>query len=83
MLPAGDMMITEDEVKRLGLSSNSIKVTSPFTGVEGIRAGIEVFHQLHCLNLLRMATYQDYYKTQKGGDIDTDAMDLRGHIGMS
>ncbi|KAK2055277.1 hypothetical protein LY76DRAFT_194757 [Colletotrichum caudatum] len=77
----GDQMISHAELEQLGLDPKSIKITNPITGEEGYRAGLEVFHQLHCLNLLRMATYPDYYSNPAvGGDVATDPEDLRGHI---
>lgn len=77
-------MISQAELERLGLDPTSIKWKHPTTGEEGYRVGIEVFHQLHCLNLLRMATWSEYYSQEEvGGDVATDPEDLRGHIGMS
>lgn len=79
----GDQMISHAELVKLGLDPKSIKITNPITGEEGYRAGLEVFHQLHCLNLLRQSSYPEYYnRTEVGGDVPTDAEDLRGHIGM-
>ncbi|AEO71899.1 uncharacterized protein THITE_2058307 [Thermothielavioides terrestris NRRL 8126] len=75
----GDMMISEDEVKRLGLPLNSLKITDPKTGKVGYRAAIEVFHQLHCLNLLRQFTWKEYY-LDEDGDINYDEEDVRGHV---
>lgn len=76
----GDQMITKDKLDHLGLDPKSLTIKDPKTGQEGYRVGIQVFHQLHCLNLLRQETYRDYYSTT-GGDIDTDPEDLRGHLG--
>jgi hypothetical protein len=78
----GDQMITHEELQRLGLDPTSLKVTNPKTGKVGYRAGIQVFHKLHCLNLLRQETYKEYY-SHTGGDIDVEPEDLRGHLGMS
>jgi hypothetical protein len=80
-MAVGDMMISEDEVKRLGLPLNSLKITDPKTGKVGYRAAIEVFHQLHCLNLLRQFTWKEYY-LDEDGDINYDEEDVRGHVGM-
>ena len=57
---------------------------NPRTGEWGYRAAIEVFHQLHCLNLLRQALYKDYYgRPDMGGDVTgTTHEDLFGHVGM-
>ncbi|KAK0753033.1 hypothetical protein B0T18DRAFT_308086, partial [Schizothecium vesticola] len=79
----GDIMITEEERVKLGLSPDSLKVQNPKTGEWGYRAGVEVFHQLHCLNLLRQALHKDYYeKPELGGDVgDADSPeDLFGHL---
>jgi len=80
----GDIMITEEEREKLGLSPDSLKIQNPRTGEWGYRAGVEVFHQLHCLNLLRQALYKDYYgQKELGGDVgDADGSeDLLGHVG--
>ncbi|KAK1750706.1 hypothetical protein QBC47DRAFT_393317 [Echria macrotheca] len=79
----GDIMITEAEREKLGLSPQSLKIQNPRTGEWGYRAGVEVFHQLHCLNLLRQAVYSDYYGNKSlGGDVgDADGPeDLFGHV---
>lgn len=78
----GDQMISGEEVDRLGLSRDSLKIKHPKTGVEGYRVGMEVFHQLHCLNLLRQFTWKEHY-SQSGGDVAADEADLRGHVGKA
>ncbi|KAH7156638.1 hypothetical protein EDB81DRAFT_880947 [Dactylonectria macrodidyma] len=75
----GDQMITQDELDRLGLDPASLKIKNPRTGEEGYRVGIQAFHQLHCLNLLRQDSYRDYY-SHHGGDIEVQPEDLRGHL---
>ncbi|KPM45147.1 hypothetical protein AK830_g1339 [Neonectria ditissima] len=75
----GDQMISRDELDRLGLDPSSLNIKNPKTGEEGYRAGMQVFHKLHCLNLLRQDTYKEYY-SQHGGDIEVDPKDLRGHL---
>lgn len=78
-------MITEEERVKLGLSPDSLKIQNPKTGEWGYRAGVEVFHQLHCLNLLRQVVHKDYYgQKDLGGDVgDADSKeDLFGHVGM-
>ncbi|ROW12401.1 hypothetical protein VMCG_00516 [Cytospora schulzeri] len=67
----GDQMISQNELDRLGLPRNSLKVTDPTTGKEGYRAAVEVFHQLQCLNLLRQYVYKEYY-VNVYSDIDRD-----------
>ncbi|EHA54043.1 hypothetical protein MCOR27_006993 [Pyricularia oryzae] len=80
-LDMGDTWMTEEEVKRLGLPLDSLKLKHPKTGKEGYRAAVEVFHQLHCLNLIRQAIYKDYYKDLKGdvGEAESPE-DLTGHV---
>ncbi|KAM0541233.1 hypothetical protein ACHAPJ_013321 [Fusarium lateritium] len=75
----GDQMISRVELDRLGLDATSLTVKDPKTGHVGYRVGIQVFHQLHCLNLLRQETYKEYY-SRMGGDIDVEPEDLRGHL---
>ncbi|KEZ43103.1 Aminobutyraldehyde dehydrogenase [Scedosporium apiospermum] len=74
----GDQMVSKDEALRLGLAPDSMTIKHPVTGVEGFRVGMEVFHQLHCLNLLRQFSFKEYY-SHTGGDVETDEEDLRGH----
>lgn len=75
-------MISEAELDRLGLPRNSLKVTDPKTGKEGYRAAVEVFHQLHCLNLLRQYVYKEYY-VNIYSDIQEEENGLKGHVGTS
>lgn len=80
----GDIMITEEERVKLGFSPKSLKIQHPVTGKWGYRAGVEVFHQLHCLNLIRQAVYKEYYSQEEvGGDVaEADGQeDLNGHVG--
>jgi len=75
-------MISKEELDRLGLPENSLKIKHPHTGEEGYRAAVEVFHQLHCLNLIRQAIYKDYYKNQYSDVSEADSKeDLQGHVG--
>ncbi|KAJ9134414.1 Tat pathway signal sequence [Pleurostoma richardsiae] len=75
----GDQMISEEELDRLGLPRNSLKIKHPKTGVEGYRAAVEVFHQLHCLNLLRMRIHKDYY-INIYSDIQEEEEGLQAHV---
>ena len=79
-MQVGDSILPEEDGLRLGLSPDSLVIEDPATGQKGFRVGMEVFHQLHCLNLLRQSTFKEYY-SHTGGDVDTDDDDLRGHIG--
>ena len=62
----GDQWVSETDISRLGMPETSLKVNHPQTGEEGYRVGMEVFHQLHCINLLRRVTYKDYYEPLGG-----------------
>jgi hypothetical protein len=76
----GDQMISASELAAIDKPDTVLKVSDPKTGVEGYRIGLEVFHQLHCLNLLRKATQLEYYKPI-GGDFADPPEKLRGHLG--
>lgn len=43
-------------------------------------ASVEALHLLHCLNMLRQATYEDYYKDKPGPWEDSPQV-LRFHLG--
>jgi hypothetical protein len=75
-------MITPEELKRIDMPESSLKVKHPETGVEGYRVGLEVFHQLHCINLLRQVTYKDYYMELGNGNFAGGEEELQMHTGM-
>lgn len=75
-------MITPEELKRIDMPESSLKVKHPETGVEGYRVGLEVFHQLHCINLLRQVTYKDYYMELGNGNFAGGQEELQMHTGM-
>lgn len=77
----GDQWISESDIRRLGMPETSLKVDHPQTGEQGYRVGIEVFHQLHCINLLRRVTYNDYYRTLSG-ELGVSREMLQKHTGM-
>lgn len=74
-------MITPEELGKIAMPTNSLKVKHPETGVEGYRVGLEVFHQLHCINLLRQVTYKDYYSRIGSGMLAAGAEELQNHTG--
>lgn len=76
-------MITPEELKRIDMPESSLKVKHPKTGVEGYRVGLEVFHQLHCINLLRQVTYKDYYLELGNGNFAGGQEELQMHTGTS
>ncbi|KAG9244481.1 hypothetical protein BJ878DRAFT_421308 [Calycina marina] len=76
----GDTMVSKDEMIKMGHDpEGTLQITDPDTGKKGYRVAVEVFHQLHCLNLLRQANYKTHYKPL-GGDIADAPMDLHGHL---
>lgn len=76
----GDQWISEVDIEKLGMPKTSLKVAHPETGAEGYRVGMEVFHQLHCINLLRRVTYKEYYEPL-GGEFAAGPEALRHHTG--
>ena len=68
-------MVSLKDFPTLDKPTDSLKVTDPKTGETGYRVGLEVFHQLHCLNLLRMSTYPNAYNESSWALIN------RVHIG--
>lgn len=77
----GDQVITDEELKIIGMPTSHLRATNPKTGVEGYRVGLEVFHQLHCINLLRQVTYKDWYGSLGSGDVAAKHKDLQMHTG--
>lgn len=73
-------MVSLKDFPKLQKPSTSMKVTDPKTGETGYRVGLEVFHQLHCLNLLRMSTYPDYYPKIWWSDTNDKPEKVRAHL---
>ncbi|KAK5256068.1 hypothetical protein LTR40_010642 [Exophiala xenobiotica] len=74
----GDQWISKSDLDRLGMPRTSVEVAHPQTGQEGYRVGMEVFHQLHCLNLLRRVTFKEYYEPL-GGEFAAGPEALQHH----
>jgi len=78
--PVPDTMVTRDEMLKMNMDpTGALEITDPSTGKRGYRVAIEVFHQLHCLNLLRQANHKAHYAPQ-GGDTAAEPEDLHGHL---
>jgi hypothetical protein len=75
-------MISKADFPKLQMPDDAMQVTDPKTGETGYRVGLEVFHQLHCLNLLRMSTYPDYYTKLWWSDTNDKPEKVRAHLGM-
>lgn len=76
----GDQWISKADLAKLDMPQSSVTVDNPRTGEEGYRVGVEVFHQLHCLNLLRKVTYKEYYQPL-GGELAVEREALQAHTG--
>jgi hypothetical protein len=76
-------MISTSDFPKLQKPANAMQVTDPKTGETGYRVGLEVFHQLHCLNLLRMSTYPEYYTKLWWSDTNDKPEKVRAHLGKS
>jgi hypothetical protein len=79
-LPVPDQMISTSDFPKLQKPADAMQVTDPKTGETGYRVGLEVFHQLHCLNLLRMSTYPDYYPKLWWSDTNDKPEKVRAHL---
>ena len=73
-------MVSMDDFPKLKKPADSLKVTDSKTGETGYRVGLEVFHQLQCLNLLRMATYPEHY-TKLQSDENNKPEEVRAYLG--
>lgn len=74
-------MVSKADFPKLGKPADALQVTDPKTGETGYRVGLEVFHQLHCLNLLRMSTYPEHYTKVWWSDTAEEAGKVRAHLG--
>ncbi|KAH7418596.1 hypothetical protein BKA64DRAFT_204128 [Cadophora sp. MPI-SDFR-AT-0126] len=75
----GDQVITDEELEIIGMPKSHLRAKNPKTGVEGYRVGLEVFHQLHCINLLRQVTYKEHYMEVGNGNFAGTPEDLQMH----
>ncbi|KAK4191062.1 hypothetical protein QBC35DRAFT_529392 [Podospora australis] len=73
-------MVPREAVERVHKSPNAVHYSKEEGGQYMI--GVEVFHQMHCLNLLRMYTYREYYDLPENRPVEfTDPEDiLRHHV---
>lgn len=78
-----DQMVSLADFPKLQKPADAMQVTDPRTGETGYRVGLEVFHQLHCLNLLRMSTYPEYYTKLWWSDTNDKPEKVRAHLGKS
>ena len=78
LILGGLFRVSEEDLVKVDAPAAPVRVPAEAGG--GYLAGIEGMHQLHCLNLVRMYTYEDYYKTRarEWGD---SAETLRMHVG--
>lgn len=74
----GLMRFSKDDVHRINASKYAAEYTEEMGG--GYMGAVEVFHELHCLNMLRQATYMDYY-LPKMKEWRDDPETLRFHLG--
>ncbi|OAG06061.1 uncharacterized protein CC84DRAFT_1187106 [Paraphaeosphaeria sporulosa] len=78
-----DQMVSVDDFPKLKKPMDSVKVKDPKSDETGYRVGLEVFHQLQCLNLLRMATYPEHYTKLQSDETskpeETDANSSQDH----
>lgn len=76
------MSVSADTIHAVNASEEfSVKLSEDIGG--GYMASVEVLHQLHCLNMLRQASYNDYYNdTAHMADPWKDSPQvLRYHLG--
>lgn len=76
----GDQWISKADIRKLDMPKSELMVDHPQTGEEGYRVGMEVFHQLHCINLLRRIAYREYYEPL-GGEFAGGPEKLQRHAG--
>lgn len=76
----GVINVDEQTLRHINASEYSVGLADELGG--GYMGSVEVLHQLHCLNMLRQASYEDYYKDKPGPWEDSPQI-LRHHLGES
>ena len=74
-------MISMEDFSKLQKPQDSLKVTDPQSGETGYRVGLEVFHQLQCLNMLRMSTYPEFFIKLPWSDTNDTPEVVRARLG--
>ncbi|KAJ5777172.1 hypothetical protein N7520_000418 [Penicillium odoratum] len=74
----GVINVDEHTFQHVNASEYSVQLTEEIGG--GYMGSVEVLHQLHCLNMLRQASYEDYYRDKPGPWEDSPEI-LRFHLG--
>ncbi|EDN09593.1 predicted protein [Histoplasma mississippiense (nom. inval.)] len=77
------VLVPEDEAENYGIKQGQVKRMKEQGG--GFFAHIEVFHHLHCVNLLRQTSHFnfEYYSKMGGGPFLDPEERLKTHIGAS
>lgn len=78
-LTGGVISIPKETLHAINASASYSVELHPEIG-GGYMASVEALHLLHCLNMLRQATYEDYYKDKPGPWEDSPQV-LRFHLG--
>ncbi|KAI2882010.1 hypothetical protein CBS11852_9738 [Aspergillus niger] len=73
----GVINVDEQTLRHINASEYSVGLADELGG--GYMGSVEVLHQLHCLNMLRQASYEDYYKDKPGPWEDSPQI-LRHHL---
>lgn len=75
---AAGIDLDEEEITQSGLKDKTWQ--EPQGGLW--RTGLDVFHQLHCLNMIRKSFYPEYYEERHDHNIDDPPRLLNMHRGM-
>jgi hypothetical protein len=79
----GNFAVDEDVMHRINKSHNlEYAVKFPEETGGGYVAGLEMFHQMHCVNFLRQYTYAEYYEEEIQAFTDGPEL-LRLHLGKT
>jgi hypothetical protein len=79
--PEGGLVrLSKEELERINAPEYAAQYTEDMEG--GYIAGIEVLHQLHCLNMMRKTMYLDYY-LPKMKEWRDNPETLKYHLDMS
>ena len=78
LFPEGGLIrLKQDQLDKINASKYAAQYTNGMGG--GYIVGVEVLHQLHCVNMLRQATYMEYYLPRMNEWRDGET--LRYHLG--
>ncbi|KAF2026865.1 hypothetical protein EK21DRAFT_115363 [Setomelanomma holmii] len=77
----GAIGVTREQWEAVNPFSESAVTLEKDRGTGNYLASLDVFHQLHCVDLLRKSLHRDYYNEHEGSFAGSSEFVVQGHLG--